>query len=98
MNFKGKLSIITKQGPNKGKDTFKQILNMTLSSFVEHMIVTIISLKVQQMPNIWLTYIGNPLANKFKGMSSKLTSLLNPLISVAPKMFLWNTMKMFYRT
>ena len=71
---------------------------MTLSSFVEHMIVTIISLKVQKMPNIWLTYIGNPLANKFKGMSSKLTSLLNPLISVAPKMFLWNTMKMFYRT
>ena len=31
---------------------------MTLSSFVEHMIVTIISLKVQQMPNIYWKSVG----------------------------------------
>ena len=46
MNFKGKLRIITKKGPNKVKGTFRKIFNMTTLKFVKGVIV--ISLKVQQ--------------------------------------------------
>jgi hypothetical protein len=36
------------------------------------------------------------LKNKFKGTSLKLTSTIDIVISVAPKMFLPNTIEMFY--
>ena len=36
--------------------------------------------------------------NKFKGTSLKFTATIDIVISVASKIFLWNTIKMFYRT
>ena len=69
---------------------------MTTLKFVKGVIVTIT--KSATMPNIWLIYIRNLLKNKFKGTSLKLTSTIYIVISVAPKIFLLNTIKMSYRT
>jgi len=86
-------------GPNKGKVTFRKILNMaSFSRLVKscdcHNHIT----KSATLSKIWLTYIGNLLTNKFKGTSLKLTTTIDLLISVAPKMFLWNAIKTFYIT
>jgi hypothetical protein len=48
-------------------------------------------------PGIWLNYTINLLVSKFKGTSLNITSLLDLLMPVAPKMFLRNTMKVFLR-
>ena len=59
MNFKGKLRIITKKGPNKVKGTFRKIFNMTTLKFVKGVIVTITSLKVQQyFVELYLKFVG----------------------------------------
>ena len=48
--------------------------------------------------NIWLIYTWNILVNEFKGTNLKHTSTLWPTKISCSKMFLRNTMKMFYRT
>ena len=68
---------------------------MTTLKFVKRVIVTITSLKVQQyLVELYLKSVGKQVQRD----KLNLTSLLDLLTSVAPKMFLWNTIKMFYRT
>jgi hypothetical protein len=76
----------------KGKSLKKATLK-----FVKGVDVTTTTPGCATFPGIWLNYTRNLLVSKFKGTSLKLTSLLDLLTLVAPKMFLRNTMKMFLR-
>ena len=67
---------------------------MTNLKFVKRVIVTITSLKVQQyLVELYLKSVGKQVQR-----DKNLTSLLDLLTSVAPKIFPRKTIKMFYRT
>ena len=67
---------------------------MTTLKFVKGVIVTITSLKVQQyLVELYLKSVGKQVQRD----KLNLTSLLDLLTSVAPMMFLRNTIKMFYK-
>ena len=68
---------------------------MTTLKFVKGVIDTITSLKVQQyLVELYLKSVGKQVQRD----KLKLTSLLHLLTLVAPKIFLWKTIKMFYKT
>ena len=68
---------------------------MTTLKFVKGVIVTITSLKVQQyLVELYLKSVGKQVQRD----KLNLTSLLDLLTSVAPKIFPRKTIKMFYRT
>ena len=67
---------------------------MTTLKFVKGVIDTITSLKVQQyLVELYLKSVGKQIQRD----NLKLSSLLNLLTSVAPKMFPQNIIKVFYR-
>jgi hypothetical protein len=74
-----------------------KVLKKTTLKFVKGMVVTITTPESATFPRVWLNYTRNLFVSKFKGISLMLTSLLDLLTKVAPKMFLLNTMKMFLR-
>jgi hypothetical protein len=96
-NFKRKWNNIRQnykasKGHNKGKS-----LKKTALKFVKGVVVTTTTPGGATFPGIWLNYTINLLVSKFKGTSLNITSLLDLLMPVAPKMFLRNTMKVFLR-
>jgi hypothetical protein len=66
-------------------------LKKTTLKFVKGVAITTTISGGATFPGIWLSYTRNLLVSKFNGTSLKLTSLLDLLTPVAPKIFLRNT-------
>jgi hypothetical protein len=66
----------------------EKTLKKATLKFVKGMVVTTTTPESATFPGIWLNYTRNLLVSKFKRIGLKLTSLLDLLTLVAPKMFL----------
>ena len=85
-------------GPNKGKSIFRKILNMTTFKFVKRCDCDNHITKNATLLDIWLDLFLKSVGKQVQGNMFEAHFNTRPTNISCSKMFLRNTMKMFYRT